>query len=90
MQCVKDKKKTEQQEEKQCEKGNKRTEQLVERLCARLATSEGVLESRAVSYCIGQLKVCVCLCVCVCLSVCWCMFLLYKSLTVLRFAMIYY
>lgn len=38
-------------------KKDKLTELLAEKLCARLAASETPRQSRAVSYCLGQLKV---------------------------------
>lgn len=39
-------------------KKDKLTELLAEKLCARLAASETTRQARAVSYCLGQLKVC--------------------------------
>lgn len=38
-------------------KKDKLTELLAEKLCARLAASESTRQARAVSYCLGQLKV---------------------------------
>lgn len=38
-------------------KKDKLTELLAEKLCARLAASETTRQARAVSYCLGQLKV---------------------------------